>query len=49
VPNVPLRERVSLRIVPNMETCISEIRFWYNRKLTGTASARNDDLKIQNF
>jgi len=28
---------------------ISEIRFWHNRKLAGTASARNEDLNIQNF
>ena len=49
VPNVPLRERVSLRIVPDMETGISEIRFWHNRKLAGTTSAKNEDLNIPNF
>jgi hypothetical protein len=27
VPNVPLRQRVDLRIVPDMKTGISEIRF----------------------
>jgi len=49
VPNVPLRQRVDLRIVPDIKTGISEIRFWHNRKLAGTASARNEDLNIQNF
>jgi len=32
-----------------MKTGISEIRFWHNRKLAGTASARNEDLNIQIF
>lgn len=49
VPNVPLRQRVDLRIVPDIKTGISEIRFWHNRKLAGTAIARNEDLNIQNF
>ena len=49
MPNVLLRERVSLRIVSDMKTGISEIRFWHNRKLAGTASTRNEDLNIQNF
>ena len=49
VPNVPLRQRVDLRIIPDIKTGISEIRFWHNRKLAGTASARNEDLNIQNF
>ena len=49
VPNVPLRERVSLRIVPDMETGISEIRFWHNGKLAGITNAKNEDLNIPNF
>ncbi len=49
VPNVPLRKRISLRIVPDMETGISEIRFWHNRKFAGTTSAKNEDLNIPNF
>ena len=49
VPNVPLKERVALRIVPDIESGISEIRFWHNRKLAGTTSAKNEDLNIPNF
>jgi hypothetical protein len=45
----PLSQRVDLRIFPDMKTGISEIRFRHNRKLAGAASARNEDLNIQNF
>ena len=49
VPKVPLRERVSLRIVPDMTTGIAEIRFWYDKNLVGTANVKNEDLSIPNF
>lgn len=49
VPKVPLRERVYLRIIPDMSTGIAEIRFWYDKKLVGTAKVRNEDLNILNF
>ena len=41
VPTVPLRERVYLRIVSCMYTGMAEIRFWYDKKLVGTAKVRN--------
>ena len=49
VPKVPLRERVSLRIVPDKVTGIAEIRFWYDKKLVGIQKVRNEDLNIPNF
>ena len=49
VPKVPLRERVSLRIFPCMSTGMAEIRFWYDKKLVGTAKVRNEDLNIPNL
>jgi len=49
VPKVPLRERVSLRIIPDMVTGLAEIRFWYNKKLVGIQKLRNEDLNIINF
>jgi hypothetical protein len=49
VPKVPLRERVSLRIVPDMATGISEIRFWYAKNLVGITNVKNEDLNIPNF
>ena len=49
VPKVPLRERVSLRIAPDMATGISEIRFWYAKNLVGITNVKNEDLNIPNF
>jgi len=49
VSGVPLRERVYLRIIPDKNSGLSEIRFWYNKKLVGIAKVRNEDLNIPNF
>ena len=49
VSGVPLRERVYLRITPDKNSGLSEIRFWYNKKLVGVQKVRNEDLNIPNF
>lgn len=49
VSGVPLRERVYLRIIPDKNSGLSEIRFWYKDKLVGIANVRNEDLNIPNF
>ncbi|MBE3138305.1 MAG: hypothetical protein IMZ63_00660 [Actinobacteria bacterium] len=49
VSGVPLRERVYLRIIPDKNSGLSEIRFWYNKKLVGVTKVRNEDLNISNF
>jgi hypothetical protein len=49
VSGVPLRERVYLRITPDKNSGLSEIRFWYKDKLVGIAKVRNEDLNIHNF
>jgi len=49
VPKVPLRERVSLRIVHDMTTGIAEIRFWYAKNLVEITNVKNEDLSIPNF
>ena len=46
---VPLREKVALRIAPDKNTCLAEIRFWYDKKLVGIQKVRNEDLNIPNF
>jgi len=46
---VPLRKRVALRIAPDKNTGLAEIRFWYDKKLVGIAKVRNEDLNIPNF
>jgi transposase InsO family protein len=49
VSGVPLRERVYLRIVPDKNSGLAEIRFWYKDKLVGIAKVKNEDLNIPNF
>ena len=49
VSGVPLRERVYLRITPDKNSGLSEIRFWYKDKLVGIQKVRNEDLNIHNF
>lgn len=46
---VPIRERVSLRIVPEKKSWPAEIRFWYKDKLVGIQKLRNEDLDTQIF
>jgi len=48
LPKVLLRERVYLRIVPDMSKGI-EIRFWCANKLVGIQEVKNEDLNITNF
>ena len=49
VSGVPIRERVSLRIVPDKKSGLAEIRFWYKDKLVGVQNVKNVDLNIPNF
>ena len=49
VPNIPLHERIQLRIVPDKESGLTEIRFWYEDKLLGIQKAKNTDLNLVQF
>ena len=49
VPEVPIREKVQLRIVPDKESRLSEIRFWYNSKLVSVQKVKNEDLSLVHF
>ena len=49
VSGVPIRAYTSLRIVPDKQSGLSEIRFWYDDKLVGVQRVRNEDLNIPNF
>ena len=49
ISGVPIRERVSLRIVPNSNSGMAEIRFWYKDNLVGTREVKNEDLNLPNF
>lgn len=49
VPVVPPRHDVELRLVPDMERGVTEIRFWYRGQLVGTQHVKNDDLPLVRF
>ena len=49
VHKAPLREEVELRIVPDEETGIAEVRIWYKDTLTDVYQVKNSDLNIVRF
>ncbi|MCL0078992.1 hypothetical protein M1O56_04945 [Dehalococcoidia bacterium] len=49
VAGTPIREQVQLRIIPDKESGLAEIRLWYNNKLVGIQKAKNEDLNLVHF
>lgn len=49
VRGAPLREKVEIRIVPDEESGISELRFWYKRKLVDVQKVKNSDINLVQF
>ena len=49
VPNAPLHERIQLRIVPDKESGLSEVRFWHEDELLGIQKVKNSDLNLVQF
>ena len=49
VSGVPILERVQLRIVPDKESGLAEVRLWYKEKLVGTQKVKNEDLNLMHF
>lgn len=45
VSGVDPYEKVELRMIPDEETGLTEIRFWYNKKLIGTQRIKTSELK----
>jgi hypothetical protein len=46
---VSVRDTVQLRIVPNMETGMAEIRFWCENQLIAVQKARLEDINLVHF
>jgi len=44
VPGAPLHERIQLRIVPDKESGLSEVRFWHEGEFLGNQKVKNSDL-----
>jgi len=46
VPAAPLHEKIQLRIIPDKESGISEVRFWYRDNFLGSQKVKNTDLNL---
>ena len=46
VPGAPLHERIQLRITPDEESGLSEVRFWHEDEFLGSQKVRNSDLNL---
>ena len=49
VPGAPLHERIQLRIVPDKESGLAEVRFWHEDEFLGSQKVRNSDLNLVQF
>ena len=49
VPSAPLHERIQLRLVPDKESGLTEIRFWHEDDLLGIQKVKNSDLNLVQF
>ena len=49
VPKAPLHESIQLRIVPDRESGLSEVRFWYKDEFLGSQKVKNSDLNLVQF
>jgi hypothetical protein len=49
VPSAPLHERIQLRISPDKESGLSEVRFWHEGELLGIQKVKNSDLNLVHF
>jgi len=49
VPGAPLHEKIQLRIIPDKESGVSEVRFWYRENFLGSQKDKNSDLNLVQF
>ena len=49
VPGAPLHERIQLRIVPDKESGISEVRFWHRDNFLGSQKVKNSEINSVHF
>ena len=49
VPKAPLHERIQLRITPDKESGVSEVRFWHEGELLGMQKVKNSELSLVHF
>ena len=49
VPKAPLHESIQLRIVPDKESGLSEVRFWHKDEFLGNQKVKNSELNLVHF
>jgi len=49
VPSAPLHERIQLRITPDKESGVSEVRFRHRDNFLGSQRVKNADLNLVQF
>ena len=49
IEGVPIRGTVQLRIIPNPESGLAEIRFWHGNRLVSIQKVKNEDLNLVRF
>jgi len=49
VPSAPLHERIQLRLIPDKESGLTEVRFWHEDEFLGIQKVKNSDLNLVQF
>ena len=49
VPGAPLHARIQLRISPDKEPSVSEVRFWHEGELLNGQKVKNDEINLLHF
>ena len=49
VSGAPIREKLQLRIIPDKQSGLAEIRFWYKGQLVGIQKVKSEDLNLVHF
>jgi len=49
VPGAPLHQSIQLRIIPDRESGLSEVRFWHKDELLGSQKVKNSELNLVQF
>ena len=49
VPSAPLHERIQLRVTPDRESGVSEVRFWHEDEFLGSQKVKNSELNLVQF
>lgn len=49
VPKAPLHERIQLQIIPDRESSLSEVRYWYKDEFLGIQKVKNSELNLVHF